>query len=153
MFPREVSAYVHYDGRMLRAVWFTVAPTSVSISGRMDKSMPTWSYNRIHAAVKRIWTGTTHKLVSSSLRGAHIDGSWGSVVAQLVKNPPAKQETWVGKIPGEGEGYPLQHSGLEKSMDCIVHGVTKSQTRLRGFHVRGQGGGYDREEVGELWGC
>ena len=29
---------------------------------------------------------------------------------------------------GEGNGYPLQYSGLENSMDCIVHGVTKSKT-------------------------
>ena len=34
----------------------------------------------------------------------------------------------LGGSPGEGNGYPLQYSGLEKSMDCIVHGVTKSQT-------------------------
>ena len=32
-----------------------------------------------------------------------------------------------GRSPGEGKGYPLQYSGLENSMDCIVHGVTKSQ--------------------------
>ena len=32
-----------------------------------------------------------------------------------------------GRCPGEGMGYPLQHSGLESSMDCIVHGATKSQ--------------------------
>ena len=30
--------------------------------------------------------------------------------------------------PGEGKGYPLQNSGLENSMGCIVHGVTKSRT-------------------------
>ena len=35
-----------------------------------------------------------------------------------------------GRSPGEGKGYPLQYSGLENSMDCIVHGVTKSQTQL-----------------------
>ena len=29
---------------------------------------------------------------------------------------------------------PLQYSGLENSRDCIVHGVTKSRTRLRDFH-------------------
>ena len=40
----------------------------------------------------------------------------------------------LGRSPGEGEGYPLQYSGLENSMDCIVHGVTKSQTRLSDFH-------------------
>ena len=39
-----------------------------------------------------------------------------------------------GRSPGEGKGYPLQYSGLENSMDCIVHGVTKSQTRLSNFH-------------------
>ena len=32
------------------------------------------------------------------------------------------------RIPGERKGYPLQHFGLEKSMDCMVHGVAKSQT-------------------------
>ena len=34
----------------------------------------------------------------------------------------------LGRSPGEGKGYPLQYSGLENCMDCIVHGVTKSQT-------------------------
>ena len=28
--------------------------------------------------------------------------------------------------PGEGKSYPLQYSGLENSMDCIVHGITES---------------------------
>ena len=32
----------------------------------------------------------------------------------------------LGRSPGEGKGYPLQYSGLENSMDCIVHAVTKS---------------------------
>ena len=34
----------------------------------------------------------------------------------------------LGRSPGEGKGYPPQYSGLENSMDSIVHGVTKSQT-------------------------
>ena len=43
--------------------------------------------------------------------------SRASLVAQLVKNPPAMQETWVPSLgwedsPGEGNGYPLQCSGL-----------------------------------------
>ena len=33
-----------------------------------------------------------------------------------------------------GKGYPLQYSGLENSMDCIVHGVTKSRAQLSDFH-------------------
>ena len=32
----------------------------------------------------------------------------------------------LGRSPGEGTGYPLQYSGLENSMDCIVHRVVKS---------------------------
>ena len=40
----------------------------------------------------------------------------------------------LGWSPGEGKGYPLQYSGLENSMDCIVHGVAKSRTWLSNFH-------------------
>ena len=36
----------------------------------------------------------------------------------------------LGRSPGEVKGYPLQYSGLGNSMDCVVHGVTKGQTRL-----------------------
>ena len=31
----------------------------------------------------------------------------------------------LGRSPREGKGYPLQYSGLENSIDCIVHGVAK----------------------------
>ena len=46
----------------------------------------------------------------------------------------------LGPIPGlqrspeEGNRYPLQYPGLVNFMDCIVHGVAKSQTRLSDFH-------------------
>ena len=100
-----------------------------------------------------------------------FDNRRASLKAQLVKNPPAMQETWVqflvgnihwrrdrlptpvfmgfpggsagkesacnaanlrsipglGRSPGEGKGYPRQYSGLENSMDYIIHGVTKSR--------------------------
>ena len=102
-----------------------------------------------------------------------------SLIAQLVKNPLAMQETLVqflvgkicwrrdrlrtpgflgfpcgsadeestcnagdlglipvlGRSPGEGKGYPLQYSRVENSMNCIVHGVTKSWTQLSDFDV------------------
>ena len=102
------------------------------------------------------------------------------LIPQLVKNPPAMQETplqflgledplekeslptpvflgfpcgsagkesacnagdlgsvpGLGRPPGEGKVYPLQYSGLENSMDCIVHGVAKSQTWLSDFHFQ-----------------
>ena len=49
------------------------------------------------------------------------DISWTSLVAQMVKNLPAMQEThvqfWPQRSPGEGNGYRLQNSCLETSMD------------------------------------
>ena len=40
----------------------------------------------------------------------------------------------LGRSPGEGNSHPLQYSGLENSMDCIVHRVAKSWTQLGDFH-------------------
>ena len=40
----------------------------------------------------------------------------------------------LGRSTGDGIGYPLQYSGLENSMECLVHGIRKSRTRLRDFH-------------------
>ena len=39
----------------------------------------------------------------------------------------------LGRSPGEEKGYPLQYSGLENFMCYIVHGVTKTWTRLNDF--------------------
>ena len=40
----------------------------------------------------------------------------------------------LGISPGEGNGYPLQYSGLQNSMDCIVHGVTKESDTTEGLN-------------------
>ena len=58
----------------------------------------------------------------------------------MVKNPAANAGDLgsipgLGRFPEEGKGYPLQYSGLENSMDCIVHGVSKSWTLLSDFHL------------------
>ena len=69
-----------------------------------------------------------------------------SLVAQLIKESICNVGD-LGLIPGlersprEGKGYPLPYSGLENSMDCIVHGVIKSRTQLSDFHfhtIRGK---------------
>ena len=62
-------------------------------------------------------------------------------MAQLVKNAAAMWEIWVGTLgwedaleKGRALQYPLQYPGLENSRDCIVRGVSKSQTPLSNFH-------------------
>ena len=55
-----------------------------------------------------------------------------SALGTLIHLLPGKPG--LGRSPEEGDSYPLQYSGLENSMDCIVHGVAKSQTRLSDFH-------------------
>ena len=37
----------------------------------------------------------------------------------------------LGRSPGGGNSYPLPYSGLESSMDCIVHGIAESDTTER----------------------
>ena len=61
--------------------------------------------------------------------------NWAYLQAQMVKNTPLIQETWVRALgledpPGEGNGNPLQYSGLENPMDrgawrAAVHGATE----------------------------
>ena len=60
-------------------------------------------------------------------------------MAQLVKNPPVMWETWVQSLGWEdplekGKATYSGYSGLENSMDCVVHGVAKSRTGLSDFH-------------------
>ena len=66
----------------------------------------------------------------------------------------------LGRYPGEGNGYPLQYSGLENSIACTIHGVTKSQTWLgglshtsseTGYLFRTQGGPLERELLQVCW--
>ena len=51
------------------------------------------------------------------------------------------------RSPGERKGYPLQYSGLENSMGCIVHGVPESRTRLNDFHFSLSGGRVVKPEL------
>ena len=44
----------------------------------------------------------------------------------------------LGRSPGKGKSYSFQYSGLENSMDCIIHGVAKSRTQLSNFHFHFQ---------------
>ena len=68
-------------------------------------------------------------------RGHRFDPWSASVGKESTCNAgDASSIPGLGRSPGEGKGYPLQYSGLENSMDCVVHEVAKSQTRLSDFH-------------------
>ena len=65
------------------------------------------------------------------------------LVAQMVKNPPAMQETWVrsqgwGDPLEKAKGYPLQYFGLENPMDCTVHGSQRVGHGSRTFSLHKQ---------------
>ena len=66
-------------------------------------------------------------------KGPHLWTSVGKLSACNAGDPGLIPG--LGRSPGEGNGNPLQYSGLENPMDrgawrATVHGVTKSQTRL-----------------------
>ena len=65
-----------------------------------------------------------------------IDFPWGSDGKESVCNvEDLGLIPGLDRFPGEWKVYPLQYSGLEYSMDCIVHGIAKSQTQLNNFHL------------------
>ena len=79
--------------------------------------------------------------------GYPLQYSWASLVTQLVKNPPAVQETWsnpwVGKIPWRRERLPTLVFWPREfhRLYNTVYRVTKSQTRLSNFHFHGNKSG------------
>ena len=66
--------------------------------------------------------------LESSVWG-QVGGSAGKEYAGDLGSIPV-----LGRSPGEGNSYPLQYSGVENSIECIVHCVAKSRTRLSDFH-------------------
>ena len=54
----------------------------------------------------------------------------------------------LGRSPGDGNGYPLQYSSLENSVDSVVHGVAKNWTQQSTFHFHFQSfpGGSDGKD-------
>ena len=68
-------------------------------------------------------------MIPGKVIGYPLQYSWISLVAQLVKNLPAMQETWVQSLGWENplEKGKATHScsGMENSMDCISMGLQR----------------------------
>ena len=75
---------------------------------------------RIKECLKTILSAMWKHYVNISFPG-NSDGKESTCNARDLGSVPG----W-GRSPGEVNSYPLQYSDLENSVDCIVHGVTKS---------------------------
>ena len=68
-------------------------------------------------------------------KGKHLGFPCGSAGKEAACNEvDLNSIPGLGRSSGEGKGYPLQYSGLENPIDCIVHGVTKCQTQMSNYH-------------------
>ena len=91
-----------------------------------------------HPIIKTSFLDRFHLLKASPI-WISLMMTLASLIAQFGKESTCNTEDsssipGLGRSPGEGKGYLLQYSGLENSMDCIVHGVAKSPTWLSDFH-------------------
>ena len=96
-----------------------VVQSCPTLSDPTDCSLPGSSVHGIFQAGVLEWGAIAF---STFLLTVFAKDPWTSLVAQMVKNLPAVQETWVQSLgckdyPGEGSGYPRQYSCLENSMD------------------------------------
>ena len=93
---------------------------------------------------------TKYTKKQSYLRGFPGGASGKELSCSLRRPRRPGFDPWVGKIPGlgrspgEGNGYPLQYSGLENSMDCSlpgssVHGDSPGKNTGLGCHALLQG--------------
>ena len=82
------------------------------------------------------WCLSSYKNISHI--GLELRFPGGSDGKEFSHNVRPRFHLWIEKIPGEGNGNPLQYFCLENSMDggawrVTVHGFAKSQTQLRHF--------------------
>ena len=107
-------------------------PGSIPGSGRSTGEGISFSYhwigNPIHWVRKICWRRDTPVFLGFPCGSAGKESACNVGDLGLIPG--------LGRSPGEEKGYPLQYSGGDSSLDCIVHGVTKSQTQLMAFHFQ-----------------
>ena len=109
-----------------------MAPHSSTLAWRIPGmgepgGLPVYGVTQSWTRLKRLSSSS-----SSSSRG-FPGGSAGKEFAHSVGD--LGLIPGLGRSPGEGNGYPLQFSGLENSMDCIVHGVARSYFHFLFFYL------------------
>ena len=92
-----------------------------------------WNRRKPEGEEKLIQMPHENWIIKMYKKSGSPDGSVGKESTCHAGDPG-----WIsgsGRSPGEGKGYPLQYSGLENSMDCIM-GVSNSWTWLSDFHKK-----------------
>ena len=88
----------------------------------------------LYSKLSNPWRGTGNSGFEAKL-GRMLGLSGGSAGKESACNAGDPSSiSGLGRSSGEEKGNSFQYSGLEKSMDYTVHGVTKGWTRLSDFH-------------------
>ena len=115
----------------------SVAKSCPTLCNHMDGSTPGFSALHYLPEMAQIHVHSVSDAIQPSHPLLSPSPFKDFLVAQLVKNPPAMQETgfdpWAGKIPWRRERLPIPVFWPEE-LDCIVHGVAKSQAQMNNFH-------------------
>ena len=133
---------IQHEYLSLSKVWFPELGRSLEEGMATHSSSLAWRIPMDRGA----WQATAHRVTRvrhNWLTQYSTHSSWDQILG-FPGGSAGKEFTWsvgglnsipgLGRSPGEGNSYLLQYSDLQYSMDCIVHGVTKSQTRLTDFH-------------------
>ena len=136
----------------------------ISLGGAQWKELPMLMTSCRETKSPGIKRNQWHNAVAGSPLGERPRWTWGRVSAKdgfpgALDSKESACNTGdpglmpgSGRSPGEGNGYPLQYSCLENPMDrgawwATVHGVAKSQTRLRDLtlsqYVSAEGEGWN----------
>ena len=96
-----------------------VHPQGASLIVQLVKNLPTMQETRFDSWVRKI-----HCRRDRLPPPGFLDFPCGSAGKESTCNSgDLGLMPGLGRALGEGKGYPLQYSGLENSMDCIVHGI------------------------------
>ena len=102
----------------------------VGCSPRGRKESDTTEPRHFHFSLSCLGGGNGNPLQCSCLENPRDGGAWWAAVYGVT-------QSWTRlKQLSSSSSNPLQYHGLEHCMDCIVHAVTKSQTRLSIFHLK-----------------